>query len=509
MKRQAIEQQSPPQPQPDDVVPGRGEALTLALARLDASRAFRSARRHRALLHHLVSRLLAGDTVSLKESVIAVEVFGRSAHGFDPVRDSIVRVEARRLRARLAAYHADEGRGAPLRIELPVGSYVPVLVPAPDLPEAAEATRRARDLVERGEYFLSQPLSAASLDSARCRFEEALRESPRSAAACVGLARAWLNLATGWYHDPALAGEHAAEALQQALAIDARLPMAHALLGVLQNQWQWDWPAAQRSFRRAVALAPDLAFVRAAYGSHLFMRGYFSEAEAELRQARQLDPLYVNARAHMVNLRIAQGRQAEAWAEWAGLADLAPDSLAVQGLGAVLAVVDGDLAAALRHYQRACELLPDYPGCWAHLAGMQALTGQTDEARRTLDALHRRFADRVISPYVMAIVTLRQGDRAQALDWLQRALDQGDPTVLLAPHDPCLASLRGEPVLARMVQALSHRRVPAAWVVSLAAGSTAGLQHLKPSGPPMPLPPPARAGARPAARRRRPASAVP
>ena len=105
----------------------------------------------------------------------------------------------------------------------------------------------------------------------------------------MGLARAWLNLATGWYHDPALAGEHAAEALQQALAIDPMLPMAHALMGVLQNQWQRDWPAAQRSFRRAVALAPDAAFVRAAWGSHLFMRGRLDEVEAELQIARQLD----------------------------------------------------------------------------------------------------------------------------------------------------------------------------------------------------------------------------
>ena len=449
-------------------------ALREALARLDASRAFRTARRHRVLLHHLVARLLLEDTASLKESVIAVEVFGRSADGFNPARDSIVRVEARRLRARLATYHADEGRGAPLRIELPVGSYVPVLVAAPGLPQAAEATRRARDLVERGEYFLRQPLSAASLHAARDRFEDALRESPHSASACVGLARAWLNLATGWYHDPALAGEHAAEALQQALAIDPRLPMAHALLGVLQNQWQGDWPAAQRSFRRAVALAPDAAFVRAAWGSHLFMRGLPEEAEAELQIARQLDPLYVNARVHMVNLRIGQDRLVEAQAEWAGLADLAPDSLSVHGLGAVLAVQLGDVPAAIGHYSRACELLPDYPGCWAHLAGALALDGQLAEARRTLGDMQRRFVGRPMSPYVLAIVALRMGEPAQALDWLGRAVDQGDPSALLASHDPCLAPLRGNAAFDRLCLALRRKRsLPVVRPATPAAGAAA------------------------------------
>ena len=446
-------------------------ALREALARLDGSRAFRNARRHRELLHHLLARLLAGDTAALKESVLAVEVFGRLAGSFDPVHDSIVRVELRRLRARLAAYYAAEGHGAPLRIALPVGSYVPVLLPADGLPQAAEATRRARDLVERGEHFLRQPLSAASLEAARGRFEAALRESPQSAAACVGLARAWLNLATGWYQDPALAGEHAAEALQQALAIDPSLPMAHALMGALQNQWQWDWPAAQRSFRRAVALAPDVAFVHAAHGSHLFMRGHFSDAEAALQLARQLDPQYINARSHMVNLRIGQGRLAEARAEWAGLADLAPDSLSVHGLGAVLAVCQGDLPGALWHYQRACVLLPDYPGCWAHLAGAQALNGQAGQARHTLATMHQRFADRVMSPYVLAIVALRMGDRAGALGWLQRAVAAGDPSVLLASKDPCLAPLRGDPVMVSLLQTMARRRQPS----SAAAPSKASM----------------------------------
>ena len=57
--------------------PPPAAALQKTLARLDASRSFRHATRHRALLHHLLERMLSGDTAALKESVIAVEVFGR------------------------------------------------------------------------------------------------------------------------------------------------------------------------------------------------------------------------------------------------------------------------------------------------------------------------------------------------------------------------------------------------------------------------------------------------
>jgi hypothetical protein len=103
------------------------EQVELMLARIEQSQAFRGSPRHRALLRHLVDRSLADDTSALKESVIAVEVFGRPASRFDPRLDSIVRVETRRLRARLAGYFGSEGREAPLRIELPVGSYVPLI----------------------------------------------------------------------------------------------------------------------------------------------------------------------------------------------------------------------------------------------------------------------------------------------------------------------------------------------------------------------------------------------
>lgn len=452
-----------PDPAPLQAFPAA--AVRHALAQLDTSRSFRGAARHRALLRHLVTRLLAGDTAALKESVIAVEVFGRQASRFDPVRDSIVRVEARRLRARLAAYHAGEGRAAPLRIELPVGSYVPQLVTAGSLPSGAEATRLARDLVERGEHHLRQPLSRASLEAALDRFDAALREAPDSAAACVGLGRAWLNLATGWYRDPAVASEHATEALQRALVLDPKQPLAHTLLGALHNQFERDWPAARRSFRHALELAPESAFVWAAWGCHLNLRGQMAEAESALLRARELDPQYPSARVHMVNLRVGQGRTADAQAEWAALADVAPDSISVVGLAALLAYVRGDLAAVLAHYRRAAELMPDYPACHAHVAGALALCGDLAGAHAAMEALPALNEDepgQALSPYVLSIVALRMGDVDLALHQLQTAADIGDPNILWAPLDPCLAGLRGDARFTALAAALQLKRRPAA-----------------------------------------------
>jgi TolB-like protein/Flp pilus assembly protein TadD len=104
------------------------DSVEEALARIEVSKPFALSLRMRRFLRFAVERALTGDRDALKEYTIGVEVFDRSAE-YDPRIDSIVRVEARRLRKKLAQYYAGEGAGEPLRVSLPEGSYVPVIQP--------------------------------------------------------------------------------------------------------------------------------------------------------------------------------------------------------------------------------------------------------------------------------------------------------------------------------------------------------------------------------------------
>jgi hypothetical protein len=76
------------------------------------------------LLSYLCERLFAGEAAQIKEYTVGVEVFQRGS-SFDQNSDSIVRVEANRLRKRLAAYYAGDGATNRLRIVIPLGQYVP------------------------------------------------------------------------------------------------------------------------------------------------------------------------------------------------------------------------------------------------------------------------------------------------------------------------------------------------------------------------------------------------
>ena len=116
------------------------------LERVLCSRVFSRNERLSRFLRLVVERYLDGRDDEIKESVIALEVFGRKP-GYDPKRDSIVRTEAVRLRARLIEYYAGEGSGDPVIIELPKGGYIPAfhereVKPAEEPPVARAGVNR-------------------------------------------------------------------------------------------------------------------------------------------------------------------------------------------------------------------------------------------------------------------------------------------------------------------------------------------------------------------------------
>ena len=100
------------------------EEILAGLERLLASESFAASAQLSRFLRYVVENGLPGMVTQLKESVIGVAVFHRGA-AYDPKTDPVVRVEARRLRARLEEYYSGAGAGEPVRISLPKGGYVP------------------------------------------------------------------------------------------------------------------------------------------------------------------------------------------------------------------------------------------------------------------------------------------------------------------------------------------------------------------------------------------------
>ncbi len=99
-------------------------AIREQLERILASPLFRNSKRYPSLLRYVVEQALEGHGSELKERTLGIEVFGRTPD-YDTNLDPVVRISAAEIRKRIAQYYHEPGREEELRIDLPLGSYVP------------------------------------------------------------------------------------------------------------------------------------------------------------------------------------------------------------------------------------------------------------------------------------------------------------------------------------------------------------------------------------------------
>ncbi|HUL79273.1 MAG TPA: hypothetical protein VL691_18560 [Vicinamibacteria bacterium] len=125
---------------------GRSPGVTAVVEQLErilANGDFDASPRSRAFLRFIVTETLAGRPAGLTQAAIAIRVFGRR-EDFDPTVDPIVRIQAGRLRRSLERYYLLSGAEDPVRIELPRGTYAPVVRWATPIEEPTSATDARR-----------------------------------------------------------------------------------------------------------------------------------------------------------------------------------------------------------------------------------------------------------------------------------------------------------------------------------------------------------------------------
>ncbi len=123
----------------------RAAAVRYELEQLLTSPSLRDSDHLKRFLRYIVEHTLAGEGNALKEYRLGLEVFDRD-DSFDPKIDPVVRMTARRLRAKLKEHYENDGLGAAVRIEVPKGSYAACFVQAP----TPECNREQTSVIPRG-----------------------------------------------------------------------------------------------------------------------------------------------------------------------------------------------------------------------------------------------------------------------------------------------------------------------------------------------------------------------
>lgn len=169
-------------------------AVRAQLQKILASVGFRNSERMQRFLRLAVERTLRGATADLKEFALGHDVFDRGSD-FDPRTDSIVRVEARRLRKKLRAYYEREGQADAVLIEFHPGGYVPTF--------SAAGQMAPVDTEKRSNSVAVLPFSNLSSDPEQNYFCDGIAEDIIDALGTVQELRVLGRGSTFMFRDPA------------------------------------------------------------------------------------------------------------------------------------------------------------------------------------------------------------------------------------------------------------------------------------------------------------------
>lgn len=454
------------------------------LEQILSDRRFSAAERNAKFLRYVVESTLDGRASEIKETVIATEVYGR-ASDYDPKSDSIVRVEASRLRQKLRTYYENEGKGSTMRVHLPSGSYVPLferLEPAPgldssptavrpepepapkvtELPAQGKQSRRNRLVAGTGIFLLAAMLWLVSAKrhvttdpknaEAMAAWKEAialLELDPHTAQTVSGppktllraierlefsvavdplRAQSWATLAEAYDYASGFVGRDPAEdarrveaAVTRAIALDDKLAAGHHMQGLFLKGTKWDFGQAEKAYRRALQLDPRNAWAAVELADLLWETGRPGQAAEEIRKERALLPAMPVLAVKEAELQLHLGNADAALVTAKSAVEMKRTSLRAHVALGMAYERKGDYASALARYEHVLQSNPTDRRALPAYGYLLATTGQTGRAREIVAQLENINATVRNCAFQIAMVYAGMGEDERALEWLETA----------------------------------------------------------------------------------------
>jgi serine/threonine-protein kinase len=273
----------------------------------------------------------------------------------------------------------------------------------------------------KGSFHLKK-LTPEGIEKGLVYLNEAVEKDPGSPLTHAGLALGFSLAASHSRSPPRDAFQKAQAAYRKALELDDTIAEAHAALAETKLYREWDWEGAERAFRRAIELDPSLARSHVHYAWYLNLVGRQDEAVAEMKRARQLDPLDPLWAAWLGFIHWNAGEYEEALVSAREALELDPgDARAFRTLGLALAG-KGSYQEAIAAQEEAADR---DPALRDGLAAAYARAGRRDQARQIATEMERA-GDRA-DAYALARVWVALGDREQALRWIETAIERRHP----------------------------------------------------------------------------------
>jgi tetratricopeptide (TPR) repeat protein len=292
-------------------------------------------------------------------------------------------------------------------------------------------------------------------------FERAVQKDQDFALAYSALADVYVSLAWERGGNPVTREfmERGRRAAMRALELDSNLAEARGALGTIQFFYEYNPPAAEKSFLQALQSDPSHGKARMWFAYALVMQGRSEEAISQALQAKALDPLSYVATTHLAVVYYFSRHYDEALKLVRGTLEVA-NTAPAHGLAGMIFAARRMYAEAIDEYDAGLGLVPTHSYIKGMLGHSLALSGRKEEARRLLNDASLSFEEGGLSDLKLSYIYLALGDRDRALEHLERDFEQRDPELPFINVDPVFDPVRSEPRFVALLRKIGLARLP-------------------------------------------------
>lgn len=277
-------------------------------------------------------------------------------------------------------------------------------------------------------------------------FQQAIILDPNFALAFAGLSDAYFALSGVGAAAPHDVMPKAKAAAARAMEIDETLAEAHTSLGVIKDFYDWDFPGAEREFKRAIELNPNSSTAHHLYAKFLpDLQDSFDESIKEFQKALEIDPFSVGVNKDFGETLYYARRYDEAIEQFKRTLILEPNHAPAHSWLARVYEMKGDYDSAFEEIVKHRISGGATPKEIEARKETYAKFGWKGYCQKQIELIGQRDKKRYIEPYFVVWAYVRVGDKDQALDWLEKAFESRSGWIPTIKFDPLLDDLRSEP----------------------------------------------------------------
>ena len=307
----------------------------------------------------------------------------------------------------------------------------------------ATSNHEAYNLYLRGRYFWNKYHKESGLKAIEL-FKEAIKIDSNYALAYCGLADAYFRL-SNVHLPPREVLPKAKEAAVRAVEIDENLAEAHASLGLVKVYYDLDWNGAEKEFRKALRLNPDLFLAHQRFGSYLQFMGRFEEANQHYEMALELDPFSLQANINLATTYYLRSEYDRAINLLKTTSELEPSYFPTLFVLGCVFIQQGRLDDAIQQFQQIYKLDEEAYLAMGFMGYAHALAGQRAEAETLLNVLQEISERKYVSPYSMLVIHLALGPQERVFELLEQLYHERNEWLVWLKVSPELRPIRNDP----------------------------------------------------------------